>query len=182
MTSPWHLWGSTQNVQVGPFPVVTAFEFPIQQIANIEYFRPDTWSFFLGVTVSVIAKPTVGPSDRVIVDFAFQFGVGRSNQRWTRLGHFFFDLSAAGAGVTILRQATELELAPIAPVTLWGTVPAPQFMRQVTAQSIQCQAEIFGTAEVGNVYGVEATAYFAPFHHQRPEWWLGKFTEEVGGR
>src|SRR5688572_19009058 len=74
---PWHMWGTSAQVRVPDVSAGTNFQVT-QQLARVNYKRPETWSFLLEAELLKVPAPVAG-NMLVIVEFELIAGVGRSN-------------------------------------------------------------------------------------------------------
>lgn len=158
--APWHMWGTSETVIALSGGVKTS-----QQLARVNYGRPDTFRFI--VYMSVPAGLTVGAANAT---FNCTLGVGRSSI--TIVLASLSITAPAIAGKYAL--ATTMYTPGIEPV---GTTAAPVTTDFIVAQDIQCAADVSGTG--GSP--VTVAAFFAPNVHIRPEWFVRKFSGELGG-
>lgn len=184
---PWHQWGSTQNVEmIGAGGVSAPAPVRAQQLVRVEYHYPITWAFFLSahITHSNMAVPLI---NAVIVDFDVNIGVGRSNVHLDPFARAQFSgVQVQQAGLAF-RFSDSVQAEPLDPFTGFDPAslqPAPNVVRQLTAQSIQIGATLRSTGAQTNGDQIMAaiTAYVAPITHVRPEWFIGKFGNELGGK
>lgn len=178
---PWHMWGSTQTVRITPVGGTTVER--SLQIARINYRRPDVWRFF--VAGSVVGAGIASDQITVRMYFDLILGVGRSvfdtstellstNTQWVPL---IWTLPALQNLAAIDKKWTTETSTPSLST---GVV---QLMRWFPAQDVQCKARVQVTSETTEPeLTLEATAFFAPSTHLRPDWFSGRFQgEERGG-
>jgi hypothetical protein len=176
--APWHLWGTSQTITRR---VVSSgrVDTPSNQLAKIQYGRPDTWTFLFGVQFES-APDSVGIVD-VFVDFDLIIGIGRSTLMMPTVrtnvavqtpGFARFLSSYAGAG-NQLAGSTLWTSQVQGPAMTTGFTP---LLDKFPAEEIQCSARLSATcpggdpAENQNII-VTVHSYFAPSTHVRPEWW-----------
>lgn len=145
-----------------------------QQLARIDYARPETWSFFLAAQV----VNYVGIQQSFVdVTFDLTIGSGRSTQVITAFEHYRL---AIGAGAQP-NQAGQL----IYSTEVSGpnrrfddATPAANTIRDFCAQSINLTANFsIDTPTAAASCDVLLQAFFAPRSHIRPEWFKdGTFT------
>lgn len=184
--SPWHMWGTSQRVQVTQIGAsLTSFAQTVQ-LAKIDYRRPDTWSFLFGA--EVVEAPDadgVNPID-LFVDFEVIAGVGRSNLDMrseqittgpaasvTGKGFCRFAWRWLGALAKPTVKWTSRVVAPTLDETL--ATPDRVFLDHFPAETIQCRgrigAETIGTPTPNETITCVLHSYFAPRSHVRPEWY-----------
>lgn len=176
---PWHMWGSSSNAELQGSPLVSS-SVETNQLARIEYRRPDTWSFlfvckFLDI---LVASPVA-----IAVDFQLIIGVGRETVTLNPFIRFEFGAAELLPSVPVVKYATQAQSPPpspflFSPVTVNTTTEFP-------AQSISCNAIVFseGSINAGNVAKFNVAAFFAPRTHIRPDWFKHDFTgAETRGR
>jgi hypothetical protein len=161
---PWHMWGSTQDLHPDTTAGVGANI--TQQVANIQYKRPETWRFFFKVEVVTITPgPPTGDTYQVL--FNVTFGVGRTNTRVP--GFALFNLPPASLVNGFTSQVSSVEFPAEN-----ATRVSPNVIDRLVAQSIQVEAVGRFTATGAGVIApqslIQATAFFAPDTHIRPEW------------
>lgn len=148
--APWHMWGTSETLVIpGPNPGQ-----PSQQLARIDYDRPQTWSFLLFAQLpQAIATPNMD------VRFDALIGLGRTTAyiplatlRVNSTGELAWTTAAPSTGV-------------LDPIT--GNVTT-QLVESFPAQTIQCNATILNSPPTGST--VLVGAFFSPFAHSRAEW------------
>ncbi len=170
--APWRTWGNTGNVRVFGNPGPVAGE--PQQLVNVEFDRPDTWSWFVALTLSpdlsnFFSIPGANPT----AEFDFTFGVGRANIRIPSFVHMEFSASTLsnGAPQLVCFANTYSGGNGVNP----GTDPSPlgdtvrTDIRDIPAQSIQITGRVNFPSLVGFI-DCEFTAFAAPRSHFRREW------------
>lgn len=182
---PWHMWGTSAVVTV-PHPSSSLTQFQqTQQLARVNYARPDSWTFFFGARL--LSGPAgVGSGVDLIVDFDLILGLGRSVWNWpssipgepgfARLVKHWAAATPAPVGALIWTTAVQSPLDdrnPAAPVII---TPLDCF----PAQDIQCSARVSVQAASAEDLPaqVEVHAYFAPRNHIRPEWYTDHHGDE----
>lgn len=183
---PWHLWGTTQRISLTTNVAGDATGGSIQ-IARINYKRPETWSFFFGVTLIGDAplNTQVGVSLDLIIGvgrsvFRFPdgvrgFGVGQQSS----FCRFVWQPVATGIWENNPRWTTQTLGSPFDDAAPTVQVPLQWF----PAQDIQASSSMVVAAAAGPVtVDAEITAYFAPRTHVRPDWFIEHFLgNELGG-
>lgn len=175
--APWHMWGSYAIVQV-PHPSSSATQFvQSQQLARLNYGRPDSWKFLLAARLLEAPDGVDDNNVDVIVDFDLIVGIGRTS---VTLGgrpgepgfaRIVFHYSGpASAQVGVLKWTTQTQTPDLDNRTSPGVVlPLIEF----PAQDIQCSTRVTtqsaSAQDVRTV--VEVHSYFAPSTHLRPEWY-----------
>lgn len=177
--TPWHLWGSTQVVQM----VGTASTPPhqdTQQLVNAQAKLPLSWKFNLLVKCTYVDAGGLPPINSYYVDFLTTWGVGRSNEQVETFGRCMFTPTDL-IGSRNYRQADKIQVVPM---DATDPTAAPVWFDTLTASSIQIRASLYSTGAqtVGSVLTASISAYVSPITHVRPEWFNGQFGEEMGGR
>lgn len=182
--APWHMWGGTQRVDITPAAGVTTNA--SLQLAKVSYKRPETWSFFFGVSLLGQGDSSDTLAIRVYIDIIL--GVGRSS------------FQAANQDLASFPQFARFGWNLVAPYNLgaipkkWTTVGSrvqlddldatdttrPEWL---VAQDIQATARLGVTAETTEpTITAEVSAFFAPRSHVRPDWFREEFRgHETGG-
>lgn len=160
--APWLLWGGESNVQRVIPSAVTAPTVIAQQLVNIEYKRPESWSFYLSGSARQIVAGGFDPP--LLVHFDLILGVGRTTDTIVDFCVFRWNLETAAG----LRWTT------VVPAPLFDPVSPSTFVAPVDtlpAQSIMLNARVVPN-QVGINYDLDLTlkAFFAPKTHVRPEW------------
>jgi hypothetical protein len=163
---PWHLWGgSTSIVLTREQPATGAGG---QQVARVAYGRPDTWEFlFVCKIVGIVGPLAPAPYD---VRFQLNVGVGRSSVDLPDFAQFQFQ---PGDPAGTAKFCTQIQTADINQFFQFApTVMMPNVVDHFPAQDIQCAARAFAETalSVGTEIRIEASAYFSPRSHIRPEW------------
>jgi len=187
--APWHMWGGDRILTVNPS---TRLPGDPVQLARINYARPETWSFFLGARILGGDTPTTGATI-LTLGFDIMVGTGRSlfqSQAPAALGGFVTAFSSFTWSVPIgsvpgTQPSNAKYVTQITGPQLDDTAAAPgvrEPIQWLAAQDIQCSVRVLdylvGAASTPGVR-VQASAYFAPRSHVRPEW-FGKSPEFRG--
>lgn len=170
--SPWRTWGNTANLELFGNAVDTAGA--PQQLVNVQYDRPDTWSWFFACRMQGNAQNFFNlPGANPTVQWDVTFGVGRSNIRIPSFHTMTFSAATLNTLnpqlIAVGNQSTGSN--GINP----GTDPSPLGdtvrvdIRDIPAESIQITASVFVPTLTGFI-DVEFTAYAAPRSHFRREW------------
>jgi len=179
---PWHTWGTDQLVVVPDVSDGTVFQ-QTQQLARINYARPETWSFLFAAELLKAPTPSVG-NLLVIVEYEVTVGLGRSvvNIKPSNNGfnvgfcRFVWSFGAAPIYPTQMKWTTTVRT----PVLDEGAVtPQTEQVDHFPAQDIQCNVRatvVAAAAPVGDTdTQINVHAYFAPRMHFRPSWFKGGF-------
>jgi hypothetical protein len=195
---PWHLWGSMAQVRVTA-PLNQIGGGSSQQLARINYKRPETWSFWLGCKI-IAGTPLVGVDPRTLhINFHLVVGIGRSswdtNPRqgtWsgqafdTSFCHMQWNVNFTPGSSNQNQSKWTCQTRGPALNDLDATAPRP-LIDSFPAQDVQCNALVtMGDGwNPGDFMLVEVGAFFAPKGHIRPDWFKrrgGRFLgEETGG-
>jgi len=181
--APWHMWGTSAVVTVPNIGLAIAPS--TQQLARINYKRPETWSFLFAA--ELLQAPTVLVNLVVLVEFELIVGIGRSvlkissnddvsaptgnvNQGFVR-----FAWVIPGGGVPA--PAAQLKWTTVAttpPLDETLATPVQQTLDSFPAQDIQVSARVRAVsaseALADPVTILNIHAYFAPRSHVRPDW------------
>jgi hypothetical protein len=181
--APWHMWGTHGSVTV-LHPSSSATQFSTsQQLARINYKRPETWHFLFAAKLLQAPDGAPGNVD-VIVDFDLAVGLGRTAVQlqgrpgepgFCRLVFHYAGPASAQIGVTKWTTQTQTEVSNIIPAT-----PVVLPLVEFVAQDIQCSVRVFtqSAAAVDAPTLVECHSYFAPKNHIRPDWFDGNYRGE----
>lgn len=182
--TPWHLWGQVVQNNYPAAGGVGATIIAPQQVANVNYNRPETWSFLMGFGIQSAPGSAFGGD--AILQMDMLIGLGRSN---IKIDGFFrqrFTAAQLNSNAYVFRWATRAQSFDSDVATAGATSPQPNFVEWFPAQSIQCQfrTELLYSGSLT----ITALAFFSPLHHHRPEWHLAKsgvptpkFQGELGG-
>jgi hypothetical protein len=169
---PWHMWGSTEGIQVlspgGGAPVVIA----TQQLARVSYKRPDTWRFLFFAQIlsgQGVGGAPVAPGGNLPVNFDVTVGIGRG--RVTIKNFVQFNFAWAGAfALNIGEQKWATKTVQPALDDQNNTPPILQ-PDEIIAQDIQVDTNArLLTVATGDVVQIQVGCMFAPNAHIRPEW------------
>lgn len=179
---PWHMWGTSELITAPAVPVGTPNFQSVnnQQMARVNYGRPERWSFFFGgrITENFIS---VGDDQVVELIFDLNLGVGRSvfqtlqrrpqnplfsgNHGYCR---FRWNLAPGINGTTAVAKYATRVPTPLQDDDL---ATSQQVSDWFPAQDVNCQCTLIHTkSDPLQTITVEATAYFAPTVHVRPDW------------
>lgn len=184
---PWHMWGTDAPIRVPDVSDGTVFQ-QSQQLARVNYARPETWTFLLVAELLKAPVPSVG-NLLVIVEYELIVGLGRSvteikssnNGFNTGFCRFVWSFGAAPIYPTQLKWTTSVSTPNL---DEGAAAPVIEKVSHFPAQDIQCNVKatvaaagppIGDTETVLNVH-----AYFAPRTHVRPSWWRGLFSGGEG--
>jgi len=190
---PWHMWGSTERYNVTIPAGDSGNDNASVQLARIEYKRPETWSFFLAGRVVAGDAPLATITIRL--DFDIILGVGRSAFQTRARGSqafqtFRWDLSP-GLGVQSLgpKWCTEARTPPTDDSDPNSTTIVSSFPSETISVESRLFASVGAPQAADLNYVIEASSYFAPRTHIRPDWYLEDAIdvermkgEETGGR
>lgn len=176
--APWHMWGTSETlrtVTTSGNPIVTG-----HQLARVDYKRPENWRFLFGGRLLGGDAAVVGPTD-VYIAFDLIVGVGRSNftteEPFTTISnlrafcvmHWIVDPGIVpGQQPDNVKIATEVFATPLDDAN-----PGVTFLRvvdHIPAEAISARAKLITAGDPGLNIEAEATAFFAPNAHVRPDW------------
>jgi hypothetical protein len=175
------MWGTRNVVEI---PAITAAADPqttfgSQQLARVNYGRPETWSFLF--LARIIAAPDAGLlTVNIAVDFNLIVGLGRSiadlpgaspfNTPARGFCRFVFSYTGAATGIVGQTLWTTAVRTP----NLEAGAAEIQSLDRIPAQDIQCEARCAafanGTPAPAGLVQVDCGSWFAPQTHVRPEW------------
>jgi hypothetical protein len=171
--APWHMWGTTERVSIAAAAAPTVKQ--TVQLLRINYRRPENWRFWFGTRI--LGGSTSAADKFVRVRFNVLFGVGRSVFQTAQLTNgdvafAVFNTVVAG-GIPPGTQLQNVKYTDRVQTPLMDDNDPTSFhvVDHVVAQDVQCTAEITFGGGPGDTIDVEATAYFAPNVHVRPDWW-----------
>ena len=155
---PWHMWGNEVPVDLVatgvPADVIST------QLVNINYGRPDTWSWILWVRID--SDSGAGNPGVLQVRFNLTAGVGRTKLTMDNFATFIWGPPLPNPTMTWTTTTTD---------------PQARLLSDLPAQDIILNAKsiITGGAAPGTAIGLRIGAMFAPKSHVRPEWYEGRF-------
>lgn len=170
---PWHMWGNSKVIDVTS--AGASGQGVTQQIARVNYKRPETWRYFF-VAETLSGNSTAGGT--VIVVLNASLGVGQAVVQ-VPLATFKFTVGA-GAIVPAIKFSNHF----VGPPNDDTAAAVENVMNHFVAQDIQAQVQVVYQSGVGDTVKVRTTVFFAPEGHVRPEWFANeqKFTGgEAGG-
>lgn len=189
---PWHMWGTT--VRIASI-AGSQNSFVSQQVARVNYRRPETWSFFIGAKIVGGQSAATGGIVRIRVNFLF--GVGRSvvdskqnpdsilSVGATRdaFALFTWDLSTLGtASPARIHYANKYTTSVATPPMIDLEEDSRKIIEWIPAQDIQVEAELnHAKVDPEDTVIVEVATYFAPRTHHRPEWHSPTLSERFPG-
>ena len=182
--TPWHLWGQVVSKQITNTGLPLVQPLFTEQLVNVNYNRPETWTFMMGFSVQMLPGGTAPAGVTFAMDLSL--GIGRGNMQ---IPDFYrqvisnADLISYQPNVRWVTRAQSFD-------SNTGRGPSgiqPNFCEFIPAQTIQVRALDRGLLFNGTI-AVTAFAFFAPMHHHRPEWHTAtkghpdpKFAGELGG-
>jgi len=173
--APWHMWGSSQSVQI-PASAASGI-LGSTQLLRVNYKRPETWSFFFAARLSG-AVVTAIPDD-VTVEVAIDViaGVGRSIfdtsgrllAGWPRFVSFFWDLPAPTNFSQIAPKWTTVGSRVLLNDTDATDTIRPEW---IVAEQLQASARVIVISPGGTspAFQADITGFVAPRTHVRPDW------------
>jgi hypothetical protein len=175
---PWHMWGNSIQVDLAADGSPSVQN---QQLATINYARPESWSFFFGAELlSVSGAPAA--DCRFHVAFDILPGVGRSVfQTLNGTPLFTPPQDLAFCTMNFLVPAGSLPVGNIVTKRWTTSVRSPKLddddatsrmpIDVIVAQNLNVQAAISQSTGGPNIGArFQLTAFFAPRVHVRPEW------------
>lgn len=173
--APWRTWGNTANVRL--FSTGALVSSQPNQLVNVEYDRPDTWSWLFLAKLSpdlsqffnIGAPAQTGPT----VAFDVTVGVGRSNIRIPAFCTMQFSAATLNTGnpqqvVFSNAFAGTNGFNPGTDASPFGDTIKVD-VRDLPAHSMQVTATVAANFLVGFL-DCEFTAFAAPRSHFRREW------------
>jgi hypothetical protein len=159
------MWGTSVAI-VGSHSLAAARNFPTQQLARIDYARPETWSFFFWAQINTYVGLGGSKCD---VFFDLNLGLGRSTIQMPSFEHFVFE----NAG-TPPAPGTTIYSTQVAGPTRFAGDTTPNVIDDFCAQSINVNARLVLAIGAGASIDVNIQCYagFAPLNHVRPEWFM----------
>ncbi|HWO12534.1 MAG TPA: hypothetical protein VNN80_23720 [Polyangiaceae bacterium] len=198
---PWHMWGGQVNWNLVAPNAATALTSSslANQIARVNYKRPETWAFWFSARILDHTVQTEGKAVSVLFDIVP--GIGRASfdtrvpsppappgnpqpafctMRWvispgSRVG------PADRKYTTQVRGPALIDNADPGDPDQFGFL-----IDRIVAEDLQVMATLvvdsFDAPLVINRLTVEAQAFFAPLSHIRPDWFADQFLGgETGG-
>jgi len=175
--APWHMWGTSELVKT-TFATGGTNAQSTQQIARINYGRPESWAFFIAAEIVEGSQPA--DTITLTLDLDIIIGVGRSSFDTKALSgrqafvRFVWQLTF-GQTINVLdkKWVTEVQTPPTDDTDPTSTKSISIF----PAQDIQVQSR-FKVESVGPQpalsYSCNVSAFFSPLSHVRPEWFADK--------
>jgi hypothetical protein len=162
---PWLMWGTNHQVRATPTLGLGQGVFT-QQLARVDYARPDTWGFFFWAQLNDFSGLAGSFCD---LFFDLTIGLGRSAVRVDSFEHFRWehDGTLPAKGNVIFSTQSQ------GPLRLPGDL-VPNLVDDFVAQSINCVCRaVVGVGSGATVLAdVTVAAMFAPRTHIRPEWYI----------
>lgn len=163
---PWHMWGNELPVTLvatgAPFDIVSP------QLVNINYGRPETWSWIMWARV--VSNSAGGAVPGVVqVRFNLTAGVGRTKLTMDDFVTFIYSPLLPALGTSWTTSTTD-----DTPLAVGATA---RIVQDFPAQDIILNANciITGGAPPGTIVELQIGAMFSPKSHIRPEWYEGRF-------
>jgi hypothetical protein len=170
--APWSMWGSTKQILCTSTGASASLG-QSNQIAFVDYHRPETWNFLLAVHVDDVA---VAPAVVTRIEFELTTGVGRSQITIPRFGLFQIAVVDLVAGNQFQITSTELPSERASRVS-------PNVIERIVGQQISLQARcFFEGGATGPSVALSVSGFFAPQPHIRPDWYNKQFSQELEGK
>lgn len=163
--APWHMWGNQLPVDLvatgAPFDIISP------QLVNINYGRPETWSWIMWATV--VSDNAIGAPGVVQVRFNLTVGIGRTKLTMDDFVTFIFSPTLPNLGTSWTTSTTDnTPLAAGATARIVEDLPAQDII-------LNANCIITGGAAPGSAVSLYIGAMFSPKSHIRPEWYEGRF-------
>lgn len=191
--SPWHMWGNL--ITIDPLQAFTQPEAVTGQLIRVSYKRPETWHWVMAARLLRAPEAGAGGTYVINIDWDLIIGLGRATTEMRNFERFTWTWTGVAPGPTGYPMWSTSALAPTTDYSEAGGVPTLGPRReidQLVAQDIQLNCRVTFTAidePLGGSAAVEVSAFFAPKHHARPDWFNlrapadAQFTgEELAGR
>lgn len=191
---PWHMWGThvslTSNASVDPDDVAKPVT---QQVARIDYRRPETWSFFIGAGLTGGNVNATGVDLNVELHVDLIIGVGRSvfltDQRaqgtatvqanqvafaqfdWVVPNGVIPGQQLTSGNLQNWKYTTEVQSPALSDALQGAGIDSRRLISWLPAANIQAQFRMIKLAGgPGQTVTLECHCYFAPRTHVRPDW------------
>lgn len=168
--APWQMWGTSETRTQNTGTLASVGQ--TQQLARVNYKRPESWNFFFRIAVKSFGTAAIDWD--LTFNFDLILGVGRSSVILPEFETYrFVNPGAALPSLPIVAYSTQVNSPNRFQSTSNPAINAnPGLIDYFVAEDIQCQLTTrFLDSGGGNPVTYEATAYFAPRVHVRPEWW-----------
>lgn len=196
---PWHMWGGQVNWNLQAQNAATALSSTslANQIARVNYKRPETWAFWFSARILDHTVQTEGKSVAVLFDVVPGIGrasfdtntiapTGATKPAFCTMRWIINPGSRVGPNQ---RKYTTQVRGPVLDENLPVTHPDANGMLidRIVAEDLQVLATlVVDSFDAGpgiiNRLIVEAQAFFAPLSHIRPDWFNEQFLGgETGG-
>jgi hypothetical protein len=175
------MWGTSQAlapIVQGPGGTVQNAS---QQLAKIQYRRPDTWRFMFGLVLDNVPNAG-GGTVTVTANIDLIVGIGRSviripaergpNSVAPGFAQFITSYTGTqGNGRTLWTTATRTPILNVDPLDIHRPL-----IDMFPAEEIQVSARVYafgggGNPAIGQPIHVTVHAYLAPISHVRPDWY-----------
>jgi hypothetical protein len=169
LIDPWRLWGNVANLVLDE-PGGADVTISPQQLANIDYHRPETWTYLIGVSASATPGTIFVGNPEFFFDL--NIGVGRANIQIKDAVRLPLDAATLTTGQTVQKY-----------VTSFRNAFNPNFddidIADLPAQTIQLSGRL--RIQLTGQFSIQLCAMFAPRSHVRPDWYIENFGSELGG-
>lgn len=166
VAAPWLMWGSEQTTALS-VPIGAGTQLAGQQLTQIMYARPESWTFFFFAKIDSYIPVAASPVSRLLqVKFDLSFGIGRSTVVVPNFWELVWQLGTGGPDFNVVRYATKVR----APLT-FAADTLTTLIEDLPAQNIQVNSRIIAPLDA-NEYSLNVTcaSLWAPKTHVRPEW------------
>lgn len=192
---PWHMWGTTEQVNLRSQVATTAPSVPTtQQLSKINYKRPESWHWLF--TLRLVSGPdALLLTDHPVITCAFDVlvGLGRSVVLLQNFETYLINWNGPAFAAPISQSAQIWSTQTDGPPRnlIFNDTPSsrPTVASQLVAQDIQVQARLtFQHSPANTPAVVEIGSFWSPRTHVRPDWTqegpneIAYAGDEVGGR
>jgi hypothetical protein len=160
---PWHMWGTSQVLNLSASAGAQAPSPLTQQLSRIDYGRPETWRFFFWG--DMLQSSVAAGAGGVNLAFDLIIGVGRTQKNVRSFVELGFPIVGTPATDNVLKWTTLARLPP-----QFGGDTTERTTDLFVSQAIQCSARVTFFAASDTSIQLEVGCLFSPNAHVRPEW------------
>lgn len=170
---PWHMWGTSQTLDLSAAAGVQPPNPFTQQLARISYARPESWRFLFWS--QLLQSSIAGAGGGVNVSFDLIVGVGRTQVKLATFCSFGFPIIGTPATDNVQKWSGRALMPP-----LNGADTVDRTVENFVGQDIQCSARVTLFAASLTSVTIEIGCMFAPASHVRPEWFTNPDVAQAG--
>ena len=170
---PWHLWGSSQLIEIASSPGGVQVQLHDNQLCRISYRRPETWHWVFMTRIVQAPTPSgpAGNASVLRVQFDLTVGIGRSSTTMPAFEvHQMTAINPGGFLPAFTMRTTSVVGRRAISFDGLAITETTTEISEIVAQDAQLNTRVSFQGDAGQTAMIEISAYFSPKNHIRPDW------------